>query len=189
MKWIEFGRDRRQRMEILQLTSLLNRWCQVRENLMYAFERCLDSPLSPSLNRAIQDLLTRIRGGMPPDQALEMFQAYSDLESFQDLVIALRFNFRHRGRLPALLELLEIQQNKLEEAQNDRRIGNRSDLILAVLLTGAVPILFGIRLASSAETRQLFLKQATGPLLLVLAALAYAGAVLVLTRAYRQIRS
>lgn len=156
---------------------------------MYAFERCLDSPLSPSLNRAIQDLLTRIRGGMPPDQALEMFQAYSDLESFQDLVIALRFNFRHRGRLPALLELLEIQQNKLEEAQNDRRIGNRSDLFLAALLTGAVPILFGVRFVSSAETRELFLEQAIGLPLLMLSAVAYAVALLVLVRAYRLIRS
>lgn len=168
---------------------MLNRWCQVRENLIYAFERCLDSPLSPSLHRAIQDLLTRIRGGMPPDQALAMFQAYSDLESFQDLVIALRFNFRHRGKLPALLELLEIQQNKLEEAQNDRRISNRSDLILAALLTAIIPVLFSVRLVSSPQIRQLFLEQAIGLPLLGLAAVAYLLAILVLVRAYRQIRT
>jgi len=176
-------------LEILQLTSLLNRWSQVRDNMIYAFERCLDSPLSPDLNEAIQVLLTRIRGGMPPDQALEMFQTYSDLESFQDLVIALRFNFRHRGRLPALLELMEIQQNKLEEAQNDRRISTQSDLLLAALLTGAVPILFALRLFSSAETRQLFRDQSIGLPLLILAAGAYCGAVLILVRAYRQYRS
>lgn len=156
--------------------------------MVYAFERCLDSPLGPDLNAAIQALLTRIRGGMPPDQALEMFQTFSDLESFQDLVIALRFNFRHRGRLPALLELMEIQQNKLEEAQNERRIGNQSDLFLAALLTGAVPILFVLRLFTSAETRRVFFDQSVGLPLLILAASAYTVAVLILVRAYRQIR-
>ncbi len=61
-------------------------------------------------------------------------------------------------------------------------------LILAVLLTGAVAIFLAYALLQC-RNKELFLKQATGPLLLVLAALAYAGAVLVLTRAYRQIRS
>ena len=171
------------------MTSLLNRWCQVRENLIYAFERCLDSSLSPSLNQAIRDLLTRIRGGMPPDQALAMFQKYSDIEPFQDLVISLRFNFRHRGRLPAMLELLEIQQHKLEEAQNDRRISNRFDFILAAALTGLVPFLFFFRFLASPGIRTLFIGQSPGSSLLMVAAIAYVLAILMLIQIYRHIRA
>jgi Flp pilus assembly protein TadB len=189
MRWSKFGQNRRQRLEILQLTSLLNRWCQVRENLVYAFERCTDQSLSPALNQAIQDLLTRIRGGMPPEQALAIFQKYSALEAFQDLMIALRFNFRHRGRLAAMLDLLELQQNKLEEAYSDRSISNRTDLLLCGLLLFSVPVILAARLLTSPAIRALFLEQDLGRLLLILAGLSFGAAMIGYVRIYRTIRS
>lgn len=188
MKWFNFGQTRRQRLEILQLTSLLSRWCQVRENLMYAFEHCIDSDLSPPLKQAVRDLLTRIRGGMPPDEALAYFQKFSPQEHFQDLIFALRFNFRHRGNLPTLLELLEIQQNKLEEAYNERSISNRSDLKIAIGLLLAVPLLFAWRMASTAGVRELFLASAPGVGLLAGAAVAYCAALTWFAYLFRLVR-
>lgn len=173
----------------MQLTSLLNRWCQVRENLLYAFEHCLDSSLAQPLKQAIRDLLTRIRGGMLPDDALRLFAEYSKDEYFQDLIFALRFNFRHRGNLPALLELLEIQQNKLEEASNDRRISNRNDLRLSTGLIIAVPILFLIRISLTPSLLSLFVSQTLGQALLFIALLCYLTALFWLQKLARQIKT
>jgi hypothetical protein len=167
---------------------LLCRWCQVRENWVYAFEKCLDANLGQGLCQAIRDLLTRIRGGMVPDEALALFQQYSPLEPFQDLVLALRFSFRHRGNLPAMLELLEIQQNKLEEARNDRQISNRQDLILTAGLLTVVPLLFAWRLFSSAQIRHLFFESSVGVGLLGVGALCYGAALAGFFRLERRIR-
>ncbi|MDD2534708.1 MAG: hypothetical protein PHC86_08415 [Eubacteriales bacterium] len=189
MLWNQFGKIRRQRLETLQLTSLLSRWCQVRENLLYAFEKCLDSSLSTPLKQAIRDLLTRMRGGMVPDDALKLFAKHSDCEHFQDLVFALRFNFRHRGNLPALLELLEIQQNKLEEAYHDRQISNQMDLRVAGGLLAAVPLLFFLRFLANSSISTLFLQHVMGVGLLLGGAVSYTLAVAWYFKIQRQIRT
>ncbi len=155
---------------------------------MFAFERCVDSNLSPQLKQAIRDLLTRIRGGMLPDEALAYFQKYSTHEHFQDLVFALRFNFRHRGNLPILLELLEIQQNKLEEAYNERSISNRSDLMIASALLIAVPILFAWRITANPAVRKLFFNSPLGLSILAFGAFVYGIAVIWFIHLFRLIR-
>lgn len=188
MKWFDFGRQNRQRLEILQLTSLLCRWCQVRENLLYAFERCTESSLSPAFRQAIRDLITRIRGGMPPDEALAYFQLYSRQEHFQDLIAALRFNFRYRGHLPAMLELLEIQQNKLEEAYQHRKITNSSDLRLTAALLAAVPVLFGLRTVASPTIRRMLLSTGLGLTLCGIGLLFYAIAVTLFIQIFKRLR-
>jgi Flp pilus assembly protein TadB len=170
---------------------MLCRWCQVRENLLYAFERCAEqdsSGLSQPLRQAIKDLLTRIHGGMPPDEALSYFQTYSTQEHFQDLVFALRFNFRYRGQLPAMLELLEIQQNKLEEAYHHRQVTNASDLRLTLSLLAAVPVLFGLRLTSSVQLQALFLGTTIGRLLLIASLLLYLAAMIWFLQIYKHLK-
>lgn len=170
------------------MTSLLCRWCQVRENLLYAFERCTESSLNPQLRQAILDLMTRIRGGMPADEALAYFQLYSRQEHFQDLVLALRFNFRYRGNLPAMLELLEIQQNKLEEAYQHRKLTNAADLRLTLVMLLACPSLFALRLATDNNIRQQFLGSQPGLLLCGLSLLLYGSAVLWFIQVYKRLQ-
>lgn len=140
------------------------------------------------MKQAIRDLLTRIRGGMPPDDALAYFQQYSPHEYFQDLVFALRFNFRHRGNLPTLLELLEIQQNKLEEAYNERSISNRSDLMITSGMLVAVPLLFALRILANPSVRALFFDSPLGLGLLALGAVAYIAAASWFFQLFRSIR-
>jgi Flp pilus assembly protein TadB len=155
---------------------------------MFAFERCVDSNLSDPLKQAIRDLLTRIRGGMQPDEALAYFQKFSPQEHFQDLIFAVRFNFRHRGNLPTMLELMEIQQNKLEEAYNERSISNRADLMIASGLLLAVPFLFGWRMLADQAARDLFLGSPIGFGLLAASVLCYGVAVAWFIHLFRLIR-
>ncbi len=128
---------------------------------MYAFEKCLESGLEDPVRQAVADLLIRVRGGMSTDRALDMMQRNIRHESFSDLIAAIRFNFRHRGDLPTLLEQLEIQLHRIEEEFDRRKLSNARDLRLTALILLAVPALFLLRFLGSA-TKQAFLETPLG---------------------------
>ncbi|HAL74594.1 MAG TPA: hypothetical protein DCM45_05815, partial [Clostridiales bacterium] len=146
---------------------LLSRWCQVREDLMFAFEKSLETGLDDPMQQAIRELLTRVRGGMPPDRALDLIQKQIRHENFTDLITAIRFNFRHRGNLTDLLEQLEIQLHRIEEEHDRRRLSNARDVTLTMLILLAVPILFIFRLAGSATVRELFFTDNLGQIAMI----------------------
>lgn len=172
------------RQQTLQLASLLSRWCQVREDLIFAFEKSLETGLEDPMRQAVSDLLIRVRGGMPHDQALDLMQSSINHEHFQDLITAIRFNFRHRGDLPALLEQIEIQLNRIEEEFQRRRLSNARDSGLTIAILLAVPALFAIRLLTSEELRLIFFDSMIGQVLLLVGLLSYLAAIagLLITR-------
>jgi len=155
------------RLQVLQLVSLLCRWCQVREDLLYAFEKCLEAGLENPIQSALRELTVRIKSGMSVEQALALMQEAVDHEHFFDLVAALRFNFRYRGDLPALLEQMEWQMNKIEEEYDRRRLSNARDRLLTLGILIAVPVFLLVRLLGSAESRAIFFENSTGLILLV----------------------
>ncbi len=177
MKWLKFGHRSKMRQQTLQMVSLLSRWCQVREDLLFAFEKSLSAGLQNPMRQAVADLLTRVRGGMPIDQALNLMQNSIDHEHFQDLITAIRFNFRHRGDLPALLELLEVQLHKIEEEYTNRRLSNNRDrnLTLAILLL--VPLFFLLRFYSNPTASQMFVGNPFGIALLFVSLFTYLTAI------------
>lgn len=165
------------RQQTLQLASLLSRWCQVREDLIFAFEKSLETGLEDPMRQAVSDLLVRVRGGMPYDQALDLMQGSIDHEHFQDLITAVRFNFRFRGDLPTLLEQLEIQMHRIEEEFERRRLSNARDIGLTIAILLAVPTLFTLRLLTSEVLRQMFFDSLPGQALLLVGLLSYLAAV------------
>jgi Flp pilus assembly protein TadB len=140
---------------------------------MFAFEKSSETGLENPLQQAIRELLTRVRGGMPPDRALDLIQKQIRHENFSDLITAIRFNFRHRGRLTDLLEQLEIQLHRIEEEHDRRKLSNARDVTLTMIILLAVPVLFIFRLASSESIRELFFSADLGQVALVMALAAY----------------
>jgi len=173
MNWPAFGRKTRIRQQTLLLITLLNRWCQVREDLLFAFERSLDTGLDEPVRTYVDDLVVRIRGGMPVDEALSLFQSCSDQEHFQDFVIAIRFNFRYRGNIAALMDILEMQMNRVEEEYVRRRISSSRDRSLTVGIMLAAPFLYLFILLRNPINRSFFFDTAMGWLSLLIAVLAY----------------
>lgn len=165
------------RQQTLQLTCLLSRWCQVREDLMFAFEKSLETGLDEPMKSAVSELITRIRGGMSPDRALDLIQKQISNENFTDLIAAIRFNFRHRGQLTALLEQLEIQFHRVEEEFDRRRLSNARDVTLTILILLAVPILFVVRLIGSGQVSEIFMETLIGKLTLSLSGALYLSAI------------
>ncbi len=162
----------------MQLVCLLARWCQVREDLLYAFEKSLATGLEDPMRQAVADFLSRVHGGMSIDLALDRFQANFAHEHFRDLVTAIRFNFRHRGNLPALLEQLEVQMHRVEEEYTRRRLSNARDMGLTLMILLLVPSFTVLRLIALPSVGQLFLANSIGVLLLAAGSAAYLAALL-----------
>ncbi len=152
----------------------MNRWCQVREDLLYAFQKCLDSGLDQPLRAVIESFLTRVRSGMAIDQALDLMQKSLDHEHFRDFVASIRFNLHYRGDLPALLEHLEWQMNRIEEEYVRRRLSNARDRTVTLLILLAVPAFCAIRLWGNVDSRILFFHSSAGLALAILSAAVYA---------------
>lgn len=153
--------------QTLILISQLCRWSQVREDLLYAFKQCRASGgLNEPMRSIVADLITRIQGGMPVDHALQLMQNQGCYEPFQDLVVAIRFNFRCRGNLTALLEQMETQLFHIEEERTRRRISTARDRRLCWLIVALGPAVAVLRLGSNPATKDAFLNTAAGPVLL-----------------------
>ncbi len=161
MTWSVFGRSGKIRKQTLQLLSSMNRWCQVREDLLYAFQKCVDGGLDQPLRSVIESFLTRVRGGMAIDQALDLMQNSLDHEHFQDFVAAMRFNLRYRGDLPSLLEHLEWQMNRIEEEYARRKLSNARDRAVTAVILLAAPVCCVLRLWGNPAGSRLFFQ--TGP--------------------------
>ncbi len=161
------------RQQTLHLVSHLARWCQVREDLLYAFEKSLESGLSEPMNSFVQQLLTRIHGGMETNKALQLLADTTDDEHFRDLITALRFNFNYRGHLAQFLDHMEMQLYKLEEETVQRRISSARDRKLGWMITGLGPLIFLFRMITDQTTRQLMLETFTGKVVLVISCICF----------------
>jgi Flp pilus assembly protein TadB len=139
------------RQQVLLLTSVLNRWCHVKSDLLFALEQSLQADLDSDLKTAIRHMLIRIRGGMQIDTALIQFGRYSSHEHFRDLITAIRLNFKHRGNLPLLLESMEWQFFKLEEAYQQRRITNNSEFRTSVIFILLIPLIIAAKFLLSSD--------------------------------------
>ena len=173
----KYGRANRIRQQTLQLVSALNRWCQVREDLLYAFRKYLEQDVEPPLRDVVAAFLARVEGGMPVDQALDLMQHDAGHEHFLDMVTAIRFNFRYRGDLPALLDHLEWQLNRVEEEYIRRSLTSARERRITAVVLLAVPAFCLLRLMFHQTTRHLLLNTASGRLLLAASALIYLLAV------------
>lgn len=168
------------------LVTHLNRWCQVREDLLFAFERSAETGLDEPMRSYVDSLVSRIKGGMPIDTALALFQANSTQEQFQDFVVAIRFNFRYRGNIAALMDTLELQMNRIEEEYVRRRISSSRDRSLSLCILLAAPVLYLLILIRNPLNRAFFLDTPLGGLTLAIAALAYLTGVSLFWSVHRQ---
>lgn len=163
-----FYKNKKIRQQTLQLVSQLSRWCQVREDLMYAFERCLSTGLEDPMRQAVRAFLTRVRGGMSIEEALERFEHSFSEEHFRDLMVALKFNFHYRGDLPRLLEHMEAQLYRIEEELTHRKISSVRDRRLCWLIVLMGPLILLFRMMTDGMTRELFFHHPLGPVLLAI---------------------
>lgn len=126
------------RKRLSEYISVLNRWCSVKEDIMYAFEKSLESNVGEPLQTFIRDMVIQVNRGMDTSDALDMLQMKVDNPQFRDFIVNIKLSLRHRGDIIKLLTNLENQFYKIDEEYNRRRISTYKDRLLIYFIMFAV---------------------------------------------------
>jgi Flp pilus assembly protein TadB len=163
------------RRRLAEFISVLNRWCSVKEDIFYAFEKSVDSGIGEPLKTFIRDMVIQVRRGIEPVEALEILQLKVDNVQFKDFVVNIKQSIKHRGDIIKLLENLETQFYKIEEEYNRRRISTYRDRMLVYFVMFAVLFIAYFFIKSNPQIEQFYLFSTQGKSLLTLFCILYAG--------------
>jgi Flp pilus assembly protein TadB len=167
MKQKFYGNDERIRRQQLELISMLNRWYQVKEDLIYAFEKCSESQIGEPTKSCIKEFIIRIKGGLSTEKALELFAKSYKGTHFGHFANQIRFNLRYKGNIGELLDHLETQFMKIEEERTRRKISSSRDRLYLNAIFVLTPLIVGLVLMSNPSAADLFLITPVGRLLII----------------------
>lgn len=163
------------RKRLAEFISVLNRWCSVKEDIFYAFEKSVDSGIGEPLRTFIRDMVIQVRRGIEPVEALEMLQLKVDNIQFRDFIVNIKQTIKHRGDIIKLLDNLENQFYKIEEEYNRRRISTYKDRLLVYSVMFAVLFIAYYFIQSNPQIKQFYLFSVQGKALLTLFSILYAA--------------
>ena len=118
------------RRKLSNFISVLNRWCNVKEDIVYAFEKSIDSGIGEPLSTYVRDLVIQIKRGLDINEALDILQMKIDNIQFRDFIINIQQNIRQRGDIRKLLANLEDEYYRLEEEFMRRKISTYKDMVI-----------------------------------------------------------
>lgn len=118
------------RKRLSEYISVLSRWCSVKEDIMFAFEKSLDSNVGEPLETFIRDMVIQVNGGMDSSEALDMLQMKVDNPQFRDFIVNVKLSLQHRGDIVKLLTNLEDQFYRIDEEYNRRKISTYKDRVV-----------------------------------------------------------
>lgn len=163
------------RRRLAEFISILNRWCAVKEDIFYAFERSAESGLGEPLRTFIRDMVIQVNRGIEPAEALDILQLKVDSPQFRDFITNIKQNIRHRGDIRKLLTNLEDQYYKIEEEYNRRRISTYRDRLTIYLVMLGVLAVGYYFFKINPDVRSYYLGTLSGKTLLTAFCLLYAG--------------
>ena len=155
------------RKRLSEFISVLNRWCSVKEDMMYAFEKSLNSNVGEPLQTFIRDMVIQVNGGMDTSDALDMLQLKVDNPQFRDFIVNIKLSLRHRGDIIKLLTNLENQFYKIDEEYNRRRISTYKDRLLIYFIMVAVLVTAYFFMSFTPQIGEFYLRTPEGKLLLM----------------------
>ncbi len=168
-----FGNEEALRKQQLELVSMLNRWYRVKEDLLFAFEKCGESNIGEPTKSLVKDFIVRIRGGLGIERALELFsESYSD-KQFKSFATQVRFNLKYRGNTGELLDNLETQYSRIDEEWTRRKIQSSKDRYYLYGIFAVTPVIAALVLVLNPSAQELFLHKAIGGIFAILAFLSY----------------
>jgi Flp pilus assembly protein TadB len=162
------------RRRLAEFISVLNRWCAVKEDIFYAFEKSLDSGIGEPLRTFIRDMVIQVNRGINPLDALDMLQMKVDNPQFKDFIINIKQNIKHRGNIRALLTSLENQFYRIEEEYNRRRISTYRDRLLLYIVMFAILLAGYCFLKFNSRVEDFYLNTLQGKSLLTIFSILYA---------------
>jgi Flp pilus assembly protein TadB len=156
------------RKSLAEYVSVLNRWCSVKEDIMYAFEKSLDSSIGEPLRTFIRDMVIQVNRGMEPTEALDMLQLKVDNPQFRDFILNIKMSMKHRGDIIKLLTNLEEQFYRIDEEYTRRSISTYKDRLLIYFIMFAVLAVAYFFINFTPQIHSFYLQSTDGKLLLTL---------------------
>lgn len=161
------------RRKLAEFISVLNRWCAVRDDIFYAFDKSVDSGLGEPLKTFVRDMVIQVNRGIEPVEALEILQMKVDNSQFRDFIINIKQNLKYRGDIRKLLTNMEDQFYKIEEEYNRRRISTYRDRLTIYFVMFAVLLIGYSFLKFNPQVEEFYLGTFTGKTLLTFFSLLY----------------
>lgn len=180
-----FGNEEKMRKQQIELISMLNQWYQVKEDLLFAFEKCLLSGIGEPTRTYIQDFIIRIRGGLGLERALELLAESYDDSGFRYFIGQISFNLKYRGNTGELLDNLETQFIKIDEEHTRRKIESSRDRLYLKGMFILTPVIAAVMLAAKASARELFIFTPIGNMMAVLSIVIYGLGILLFMTAQK----
>ena len=167
------------RRKLSEFISVLNRWCAVKEDIFYAFEKSVESNIKEPLKSFVSDMVIQVKRGIDKEYALDLLQMKVGNPQFADFIFNIKQNLRSRGNIGILLSNLEEQHYKIEEEYARRKISTFHDRIIIYFVMAAVLGIGGYLVKVSPEAREFYLKTAGGKNMLGLFTVLYSMGVYV----------
>jgi len=161
------------RKKLAQFISVLNRWCSVKEDIFYAFEKSVDSGIGEPLRTYIRDMVIQVNRGIDPLDAMTILQMKIDNPQFNDFVINIKQAMKHRGDLKKLLNNLEEQFYKIEEEFNRRKISTYTDRLIVYFIMFMVLFTGYFLLKANPENERFYLQTVHGKALIMAFSILY----------------
>lgn len=156
------------RRNLSDYMSILSRWCSVKEDIMYAFEKSLGSGIGEPLRTFIRDMLVQVNRGMDPAQALDILRTKVDDMQFGDFIINIKLSMRNRGDIVRLLANLESQFYKIDEEYNRRKISTYKDRMMIYFIMFGVLLIAWYFISFTPQINAYYLHTLNGKLLLTI---------------------
>ncbi|AUS95107.1 hypothetical protein CDQ84_03615 [Clostridium thermosuccinogenes] len=161
------------RRQLASFISTLNRWCAVKEDIIYAFEKSTDSGLGEPLRTYIKDAVIQVKRGLDVQEALELLQMKVDSEQFRDFILNIRQSIKHRGDIRKLLTNMEDEFYRLEEEYTRRKISSYRDKFLIYGTMIAVLVVAYFFLKFNPNVMQFYLSTSRGRALITIFSIMY----------------
>ncbi len=152
--------------------SVLMQWIDVKEDIIYAFEKAIPVIGEP-LKSYIRDMTVQVRRGMDPQDALTILKMKIDNPQFTDFILNIKQNIKYRGDLKVLLNNMEEQFYKLEQEFNRRKISTFWDKIYIVLAMILVVIIAFMLIRSNPKALNFYTNTIEGKMYITLFAFLY----------------
>jgi len=154
------------RKTLSEYISVLSRWCSVKEDIMYAFEKSLTSNIGEPLKTFVTDMVIQVNTGMDSSEALDILQMKVDNSQFRDFIINIKLSMKNRGDIVKLLTNLENQFYRIDEEYNRRSISTYKDRMLLYFTMFGVLGLAYFFISSTPQINDFYLGSVSGKLLL-----------------------
>lgn len=152
--------------------SIIRQWIDVKEDIVYAFEKSVSSVGDP-LKSYIVDMTVQIRRGMDPQDALTLLEKKIGNPQFTDFILNIKQNIKYRGNLKVLLSNMEEQFYKLEQEFNRRKISTFWDKIYIVMAMIFVIIIAFLLIRSNPKALNFYTNTIQGKLYITLFTMLY----------------